>query len=192
MSYSLYFTKSAITVPSISGDQIPDPPGDELYLPSVYIGTSFIVDIIFTLKLLEGDVLTTIPIASVNSAFNDINYTGLSFTVTDSNPSAYTIRVSGSLSGGVGGGESYDFVLNDPPAFTRTTNEVNQLPNNFLAIYNWTTPKSISTVLSNVYTFTANGQNAHETSNISFSQYVYWNWNPALTAFEQIVNQGLV
>ena len=189
ITYTLEVSQTPITVPGIIGDEKPD--ADDSYLSSVYAKTYFEIDLVFTLKS-SNDLSPEIPPAIVTLSVLNCElaspYYGVSFTVLTP-PEAHQkkIRVSGSVQGGtVGAGELYQFVL-DEEGYPAITYAPEQKPNNFLAITRWYLPSVTKTLLSLKYIFNAGGL-----VSLSMNQYIYWNWSPALTAFDQILEQGII
>lgn len=189
ITYTLEVSQTSITVPFIDGDD--KPIGDDSYLSSVYAKTYFEIDLVFTLKSFDDTVPEGAPgnePISVLDCELASPYFGISFTeLTPPETYQKKIRVSGSLQGGtVGAGELYQFVL-DEEGYPVTTYAPEQKPNNFLAITRWFIPSVTKELLSLKYTFDADGLDS-----LSMNQYVYWNWYPALIAFEQTVAQGIL
>jgi len=188
-TYSLEVSQTPITVPGINGDEKPD--ADNTYLSSVYAKTYFEIDLVFTLKEFDYLFPETLPYPVTLSVLNCTlasPYYGVSFTVLNP-PEAYQkkIRVNGTVQGGTAGaGELYQFVL-DEEGYPVITYAPEQKPNNFLAITKWFIPSVTKELLSLKYIFNADGL-----ANSSMNQYVYWSWVPALVAFEQIVEQGII
>ena len=189
ITYTLEVSQTPITVPGIIGDEKPD--ADDSYLSSVYAKTYFEIDLVFTLKSFD-DLSPEIPPAIVTLSVLNCElaspYYGVSFTVLTP-PEAHQkkIRVSGSVQGGtIGAGELYQFVL-DEEGYPAITYAPEQKPNNFLAITRWYLPSVTKTLLSLKYIFNAGGL-----VSLSMNQYIYWNWSPALTAFDQILEQGII
>ena len=99
-------TKTSITIPTISNDAYP---GTDDYLFSVVQGTAFAIDVTFALD--DGaEPPVDVPITSVTSSLSG-GYNSVSFTVMDTNPLAYRVRVAGTLTN-VLTGESYQLLLN--------------------------------------------------------------------------------
>ncbi len=187
-TYTLEVEQSNINAPFIDGDERPD---DPLYLPSTYTGTSFSVDLEFTLTEFseetppEGQMVT---IEDISSSLLG-SYGGISFTdLVPSDPAKKKIRVSGTVTGSsVGGGEFYQFVL-DQVGYPIITTTPQQIPNDFLAITRWTIPPVTVELLAQIYKFSADYFDISSGDTLTFdlfmSQYLYWNWIPALAAFE--------
>ena len=189
ITYTLEVSQTPITVPGINGDEKPD--ADDSYLSSVYAKTYFEIDLVFTLKSFD-DLSPEIPPAIVTLSVLNCElaspYYGVSFTVLTP-PEAHQkkIRVSGSVQGGtIGAGELYQIVL-DEEGYPVITYAPEQKPNNFLAITRWYIPSVTKELLSLKYIFNAGGL-----VSLFMNQYVYWGWVPALAAFEQIVEQGII
>ena len=189
ITYTLEVSQTPITVPGINGDEKPD--ADDSYLSSVYAKTYFEIDLVFTLKSFDDFSPEIPPVFLTLSVLNCTlasPYYGVSFTVLNP-PEAHQkkIRVSGSVQGGTAGaGELYQFIL-DEEGYSAITYAPEQKPNNFLAITRWHIPAVTKELLSLKYIFNADGL-----VSLSMNQYVYWNWIPALAAFEQIVEQGII
>jgi hypothetical protein len=189
MATVLKVTKTAVTIPTIPGDLYPEEPN--LYLYSCTQGKAFTIDLTFSLFDEDGETSTQIPISSISSSLT--GYTGVTFTTQSSSPTAYVIRVSGTLSSIIAD-ESYTFVLptNDPTQGfpISTVSSVDDAPTN-LAIVRWNTP-ALTYVWRNlvgVYNFTASGSGGASAS-LAMSQYVYWDWEKALNDFKILVANG--
>jgi hypothetical protein len=169
-------TKTSITIPTISNDAYP---GTDDYLFSVVQGTAFSIDVTFALD--DGMVPPVpVPITSVSSSLSG-GYTSVSFTVMDTNPLAYRVRVSGTLTN-VLTGESYQLLLNDG---SLTTVSVSSLPA-YRSITAWNLPTELYKSINN-YSFSLNSG----AEVITMNQYVYWAIDPSITAFKAVVAGGI-
>lgn len=171
--------KSNATVPSISGDAIPE--ADAFYLYSVYQNVPFSMDLTFSAD--DGqDPPSPIPITSVSSSLS--TYGSVSFSTIDTNPYAYKIRVSGTITNAIPG--EYYYILQDDNTIAQVS--ATAVPAlGYLAIVRWTLPTSFVTLMTDNYQFVLNGYGT-----VNMSQYVYWNYDPAITQFQQVVAQGIL
>jgi hypothetical protein len=174
--------KSNATVPTIPGDNIPSP--DTLFLYSVYQNVPFSIDLTFSLED-DADPANTVPvnINSVSSSLSDFN--SVTFSTIDSDPLAYKIRVSGTITDAIPG-EYYNILNKDY--------QIVQVPASpspvfdYLGIVRWGLPVLFQTLISNKYDFVLNYTGGSET--VEMSQYVYWGYDPAITQFKQVVSEG--
>lgn len=172
MSLNITVVKTAITIPTISGDLYPE---SNNFLYSCIQGIEF--DINLTFSATEtitgggpegGDIESNVAITSVNASL--IGYTGVNFTVVSNNPYAYTIKVKGTLDN-VFENEAYTLVLptNDPTqGFPVVTVPVDDLPTH-LAPVSWQlpslTPAGRGTLSSNISFLLPGGVTANGYSN---------------------------
>jgi hypothetical protein len=194
-TYVLVLTKTAVNVPTIDGDLYPEDLTANTYMFSATFGASFVADV--TLRLYESvpgpedDILVPYPISTASSTL--IGYTGVTFQVTDTDPYAYVIRLTGVPT--VDFPATYSFVLDQPdPALPFPTLDnvsvYGTIPDNFFAVYNWVPPPNPSWVLlENVYNFTVDFGTVTEAS-VTLDQYIYWNQTSARAAFQNLVNSG--
>ena len=176
--------KSNATVPSIGGDAIPDP--DTYYLYSVYQNVPFSIDLTFSLDD-TTDPENPIPVAITSISRSLSTYGSVSFTTISSNPYNYTIRVSGTITNAIPG--EYYYILQNDNTVTQIS-AASAPASGYLAIVRWTLPSVFVTLMSNSYQFTINYVGGSETVNMS--QYVYWNYDPAIVQFQQVVAQGAI
>jgi len=173
--------KSNATVPSISGDAIPSP--DTLYLYSVYQNVAFSVDLTFSL---DDGAEPPLPIAITSITSSLSTYGSVTFTTIDTDPYNYKIRVSGTITNALSGGDYYTIL--------QSINNLVQVPTSgvpavgYLGVVEWYPPTSFVALISNSYQFTVNHSTGSEVVNMS--QYVYWNYDPAIVQFKQVVAQG--
>jgi hypothetical protein len=99
----------------------------------------------------------------------------------DTNPLAYRVRVSGTLTN-VLTGESYQLLLNDG---SLTTVSVSSLPA-YRSITAWNLPTELYKSINN-YSFSLNSG----AEVITMNQYVYWAIDPSITAFKAVVAGGI-
>jgi len=202
--YELEIAQTPVNVPYIDGDNRPTDDTGNTVLYSVYASTSFTIDLQFTLyQIDEANPLskTAVQIGELDYGLTG-GYTGIAFTLLDSLPAENPrIRVSGSISGGsINIVENYRFVL-DQETYPQVTTTSNQIPNNFLAIVQWYPPfipNGYFLISPNQstggYNFTAKStiNPSQNNDTVTMTQYVYWNYNPSITAFKQLVAQGKV
>lgn len=168
---------SNITVPTIPNDLYVAGP---LALPSVYQGTPFSFDMTFTLDDDASPTPNIIPITTLTPSLLG-GYVNASFTVINTNPSAYVLRVSGTISNALPG-ESYQLLLNDG---SLATVPIGSVPS-YLAITAWNLPTTLSD-FPITYRFVLNG-----TVTVQPVQYVYWNLTSALAAFKTVVAGSVI
>lgn len=202
-TYQLEVTQTAVNVPYIDGDNRPTDDTGNTVLYSIYTAVPFTIDLQFTLYEIDvaTSIRTALPIGDLDYELIG-GYTGVTFTLLDTLPLENPrVRVSGSLTGGsVNISETYRFVL-DQENYPEVTTTPQQIPNDFLAIVEWIAPSIPNgyflispNQLTGEYLFTANSYINPSIANdtLSMTQYVYWNFSPALAAFKQLVNQGKV
>lgn len=169
-------SKTSISIPTISNDAYP---GTDDYLYSAVQGGAFSIDITFSLD--DGAIPpVAVPITSISASLSG-GYSSVSFTVMDTNPLAYRIRVAGTLSN-VLTGESYQLLLNDG---SLSTVSVSSLPA-YRSIIAWNLPTELYKSISN-YSFSINSG----VETVTMNQYVYWNLDSAVTAFKSVVAGGI-
>jgi hypothetical protein len=191
MSYTIEITKVNINVPTISGDLKPDEPSD--YIASSAVSLPFVVDLTFTLILdtsgqegggEEEEAITSVVITTPSR-------TGVSFTVQDSDPFNYTVRVQGVFNE-VPFNTTYDIVTQGSTDRTfdlvQNVQTTEPFPDNFLAVVRWTPPPVFWFDLSGAYQIVVNGGVA----STSLSQYVYWEWISGLSNFRSAVQLGVI
>jgi hypothetical protein len=122
-------------------------------LPFFYEGVSFSFDITFMAD--DGnEPPNSVSITSV-SLSESPPFNGITITTIDSNPSAYTVRISGPVTGMFS--ESWDFIMPDlslqqlPPNTTQT----------FLALVEWHPPPAFS--IDSAWTFALGGYGNYST-----------------------------
>jgi hypothetical protein len=167
---------SNLTVPTIPNDLYAPGP---LALPSVYQGQAFSMDMTFVLDDDAAPTPAIVPITTLTPSLLG-GYATASFTVISTNPSAYVLRVSGTITNALPG-ESYQLLLEDG---SLTTVAVSSVPA-YRAITAWNLP-TIKSDFPITYRFVLNG-----TVTVQPVQYVYWNLPVALTAFKSIVSGGI-
>ena len=194
-TFEVDITKTAVVIPSPAGDQYP---GTDTFLFSAIQNNQFIIDITFELYEItevppaeEGGESTTIrtqlPITEINSSSIVQN---VQYTIQDNDPNAFTIRITATLVN-ILPGETYTLVLptDDPTkGFPISTVSVNSLPQ-YVAIIRWSPPSFFSTLLSNVYSFVVNPESENIT--VDFNQYVYWDINTSLSAFQAVLEGSI-
>jgi hypothetical protein len=193
-TYVLVLTKTAVNVPTIDGDLYPEDSTASTYMFSATFGAPFVTDV--TLRLYESipgpedDILVPEPIISASASMT--GYTGVTFQVTDTDPYAYVIRLTGAPT--VDFPATYSVVL-DQPNITQPfptlegVSVYGSLPENFFAVYEWFPSSNFWELLTDVYTFVVNSGSATQASNL-LNQYVYWDRIAARAAFRSVVNQG--
>lgn len=184
--YELTITQSNTTVPSVPNDQYSSLTQPALY--SVFQTVPFSIDMTLSLnEVQEADpptdpptppTLVPVPISSVNATFT--TYHSVSFTTLDTNPSAYKIRASGTITDTMPG-ESYDLLFANG---TISTVPVTNLPS-YRAIVKWNLPSSYSALISS-YNFNINSGQYVATAN----QYVYWDFDTQIAHFKSVVAGG--
>ena len=196
-TYEVEITKTAVVIPSPGGDLYPDEDPDDFIFSAIQ-GTQFIVDLAIKLyetveTVTESGTTTTTTQIDVDDVVCslDSQYTGVSFTVTNSNPLNYTVRLTGNITNAVTG-ESFTFVMptNDPTqSFPITTTSTSSIPDNYLAIVSWSLPLiGFWRLLDNSYSFVVNPDDEDVTKNMS--QYVYWDYTSAVNNFTNLVSSG--
>lgn len=203
-TYQLEVTQTAVNVPYIDGDNRPTDDTGNTVLYSIYTAVPFTIDLQFTLYAIDdANQLNKTPLQIGTLNYELLGgYDGVTFTLLDTLPAENPrIRISGSLTGGsVNISETYRFVL-DEENYPEITVTPQQVPNNFLAIVEWIAPSIPNGYFlispnqqTGEYLFTANSYSnpTVEKDTLSMTQYVYWNFNPALAAFKQLVSQGKV
>lgn len=190
MSYTLEITKTPIEVPSISGNLVPD--DLEGFMPSSLVGSPYVVDLLFQLSMsVEEGGDAAVPIDSV--ILTTPGKTGVSFTVTDTDPLNYTVRVQGVFNEPEFN-SVYDMVLQGPTSqtfITQTNVPVGTVPSGFLAIFRWTPPSVFFYLFSAAYQFVINPGDVSETTE-THDQYVYWSWNTGLATFRSDLETGTI
>lgn len=183
--------KTAINVPTISGDLFPDDPMEaNNYMFSAQLGVPYIVDLTFSLYLLEesGEAIVETPEPITSVSVTVPGYTGVTFTVTDTNPYAYKVRTSGVPNVDLGNG-SYSFVLrtnDDTKPFPTANNVPITAPTpDFLALFKFVPPTYFWKLEENIYQVTASPAGSK-----TLSQYVYWDWVTGIQNFKNLVNSG--
>lgn len=194
-TFEVDIIKTAVVIPSPAGNQYP---GTDAFLFSAVQNVQFIIDVTFKLYEVtieppaeEGGEPTTIrtqlPITEIDSSST---VQAVQYTVQDSDPNAYKIRITATLVN-ILPGETYTLVLptNDPTqGFPISTVSVGSLPQ-YVAIIRWTPPSSFSTLLTNAYSFIVNPESENVT--VEFDQYVYWDINTGLSAFQTALAGGI-
>jgi hypothetical protein len=156
------------------------------YIPSIYQGTTFSVDLTFNIKyLVFGSIEQTLPAESVTSLF-DFNVHGITTTYLSSN----VIRLSGTYANAFTD-EFYNFVLKDmsQAILLPTTEE------DFLALVEYNMPNPVT--IENKYNFEAVGRVLYSsptpttiyTGNIS--QWIVWKYPPTVTTILDLVSRGV-
>ena len=202
--YELEIAQTPVNVPYIDGDNRPTDDTGNTVLYSVYASTSFTIDLQFTLYQIDAaDPLskTAVPIGELDYELTG-GYNGITFNLLDSLPTENPrVRVSGSISGGsINIAENYRFVL-DQETYPQVITTPQQVPNDFLAIVQWYPPfipNGYFLISPNQstggYIFTARSTTNPSQNNdtVTMTQHVYWNYNPSIVAFKQLVSQGIV
>lgn len=171
MSVSLTTTITPIVDPGV-----PNNDGTVDTLPSTYQLTYFEANILFQAI---DDILET-PVAITNVTCT-IPYPPVALSLVSNNPFNYTVKVSGAVPSGTFP-ETFSFVLQDGTLVTSTGNV-----SNMSSIYEWSPPnvRIINTTYPFVITVSGVGN-----VNKSINQYIYWNLEPSLASFEQLVSIG--
>ena len=191
MSYKLNIVKTAIDIPVISGDSYPEDPGEaDTYMFSAQFEEPFVVDLTFSLFIIDasGDVPVDVPEPITSLNISTPGFAGVTFTVIDSDPYLYKIRVSGVLNVNIGS-SSYSFVLrtdDDTKPFPIVTNVSTAPPfPDFLAVFEFVPPTIFQKLEEDVYQIVATPGGSG-----TLSQYVYWNWIKGIQGFKNVVNSG--
>ena len=201
MSYVVTVTKTAVNVPTIPGDQYPDddpenPNAAANYMLSAYVGVTYIVDL--TIRLFqevaggEGTSLEPEPITSLS--ITTPGRSGVTFTPVSSDIYERVVRMSGTLNDAVFN-STYDLVLPALPG-TQTFPIATNVPTSgtlpeYLAIIRWTPPTDFSYEYIGAYLVVANAGQSTQASR-SMNQYVYWNWESGLAAFQTDLAAGSI
>jgi hypothetical protein len=178
---NLITTITDVNVPSIPGDLNPE---TDDYLSSVYQNSSFAVDITFSLseEVTDPDTNETsaVPIP-ITSVIGILPRSTVNTSIINTNPTAYKVRVSGTFTDVIGD-DFYRILVSDSVGVI-TTSTVN-VPAEYLALVGWIVPSIFWNTVS--YSFNINSGVASKT----FTQYVYWNFEPGITNFTSVLNQG--
>lgn len=201
MSYVVTVTKTAVNIPTIPGDQYPvdDPenPGAAAnYMFSAYAGVTYIVDLTVSLfqEVAGGEGTSLIPEPMTSLSITTPGRSGVTFTTLSSDTNQRVVRMSGTLNDAVFN-SSYDVVLPPLPG-TQTFPIANNISTSsilpdYLAIIRWTQPTVFSYEYVGAYLVVANaGQPTQATR--SMNQYVYWNWQAGLAAFQADLAAGSI
>lgn len=173
--------------PSVSPD-LPGQTGADI--PSIYANSDINFNITFiyeeTVGQGEESIVVTAPVIKVE-LMGDLPIAGGAFTVVSDD----TINISG-RSTGIFNDEIFRFLFNDK-------SEQNLMPDNkepWLSIIKWNKPSQTEKLVSYnfkvVYNEGGDALNlipAGETE-ISLTQFAYWNFNPSLNVFGQLVNES--
>lgn len=199
MSYVVTVTKTAVNVPTIPGDQYPgddpeNPGAGAGYMFSAYAGVTYIVDL--TIRLFEevpggeGTILEPEPMTSLS--ITTPGRSGVTFTTLSSDTNERVVRMSGTLNDAVFN-STYDLVM-PPPAGSQQYQILRGVSGTipgYLAIVKWVPPTVFSYEYTNAYLVVANaGQPTQATTTLS--QYVYWNWQSGLAAFQADLAAGSI
>lgn len=172
---------------------ITDPEGGSLpepgiqYLPSIYAGTAYSVDLQFTVVYdnpIGGGVLGTTIASNVTTTFN---FAEFGMTAVKLNASTY--RISGTFSNAFPD-EYYRFKLKD--------NNFQVLPANttedFLALIEYNMPQPVTTRKEMLFNVSAPATfNGSPNINWPFTMYqwVIWRYQSAVASVQTLVNQGI-
>jgi hypothetical protein len=186
VQYTLEVTKTIVNVPTISGDLAPD--DLDGFMPSALLGSNYTVDVLFELEYDDGES-GPVPEAITQLVATTPGRTGVTFTVVDTDPFNYTIRVQGVFAEPLFQ-STYNIVTQGPtPNSFIISNNVTTLPEDFLAIFRWSPPSVFWFLFTSSYSFVANPGSASETTAI-LDQYVYWDWNTGLQIFATDLAKG--
>lgn len=188
--YKLEILKTAIDIPTISGDSYPDDPIEaNTYMFSAQLEESFITDLTFKLYIIDnsGEAPVEVPEAITAVNITTPGFTGVTYTVADTNPFAYKVRVSGVLSVDLGG--SYSFVL-------KTNDDTNPFPTaddipitspvpDYLAVFKFVPPNIFEKFEDDIYQISV-----APAGSALLSQYIYWNWTKGIQNFRNLVASG--
>lgn len=196
-AYRVLANTIPVSVPSIAGDLYTGNSNTALF--SINQGQSFIIDVVLTFQ--EETTTTPEGGGEPTTAFTNIDITEVistleggygspTFTVLDTDPIAYKIRITGPVTQVIAGG-TYNVVLPAQPGSNNFPTAIvpdNAKPDSFLAIYGWSPTQVYWQLLPNNYKFIVNPEVENEIK--TMSQYVYWSWNIALQQFKDIVSEG--
>jgi hypothetical protein len=159
-------------------------------IESIYANSNIDFDITFTYEESSGEdetaITVTAPVLSVELV-GDLPFDGGEFTVV----SADTIKISG-RSTGIFTDEIFRFLFKD-----KSTQDL--LPDNdepWLTIIKWDKPSQTEKLLN--YTFKVTYDDGGDIQNpipagdaeVVLTQYVYWDFDPSLDVFKQLVSEG--
>jgi hypothetical protein len=189
--YKLKILKNAIDVPIISGDSYPDDPVEaNTYMFSAQLEEPFITDLTFKLYIIDnsGEAPIEVQEAITSVSITTPGFTGVTYTVTDTDPFAYKIRVSGIPNTDLGG--SYSFVLgtdDDTKPFPTANNIpiTSPLPDDYLAVFKFVPPTLFEKYEDDIYQISVT-----PAGSALLSQYIYWNWTKGIQNFKNLVASG--
>jgi hypothetical protein len=166
------------------GGSQPEP--GTIYLPTIYAGTTYSIDIQFTVKYYDTlDALIGTSLASnVTTTFN---FTQFGMTAVKLNASTY--RISGTYSNAFPD-EYYRFKMKN--------NSLQVLPANttedFLALIEYNMPQPVTTNKEMLFNVSAPAEfNGSPNINWPFTMYqwVVWRYQSAVASVQSLVNQGI-
>jgi hypothetical protein len=188
LSYTLDIVKTIIDVPSIAGDLSPD--DLDLFMPSSLVGSTYIVDVLFALSF-DDEVSGVVPEAITQVVATTPGRTGVSFSVVDSDPFNYTVRVQGAFNEATFVSRYNVVIQGATPNSFVTLTDITTLPEDFLAIFRWTPPSVFWYLFTNSYNFIVNPGDVSE-AEVTLNQYTYWNWNAGLATFAADLAKGVI
>lgn len=168
------------------GGSQPEP--GTLYLPTIYAGTTYSIDVQFTVKYYDPiapeTLVGTSPASNVTTTFNFAQ-----FGMTAVKVNASTYRISGTYSNAFPD-EYYRFKMKN--------NTLQVLPANttedFLALVEYNMPQPVTTNKEMLFNVSAPAEfNGSPNINWPFTMYqwVVWRYQSAVASVQSLVNQGI-
>jgi hypothetical protein len=166
------------------GGALPEP--GTLYIPTIYDGTTYSVDIQFSVRYFDplGTLLGTLIASNVTSTFD---FTQYGMTAVKLNPSTY--RISGAFSNAFPD-EYYRFKMKNGTLQVLPANTTED----FLALVEYNMPQPVTIRIEIPFSITApetftSGVNI--TWPFTMFQWVVWRYQTAVTNVKTLVSQGI-
>lgn len=168
---ALTLTVTPITVPTVTGDDYTGAAGT---LPSVVKGEAFEIDIKFEYTdemMVPWNITSIEPVLAFTEAIT---------TVVNSNPLAYTIRLSGTVTD-IFTDEYYRFLLASGSFVQQTS-----APTEWEVITKWKTPSVKFQNVTHSFNIIANEGSLLTT----VTQYIYWTFQSGVEYFQTLVSES--
>lgn len=168
---ALTITVTPVTIPTVVGDDYTGAVGT---LPSVVKGETFAIDIQF--QYTDESMVQW----NVNSITSTLAFNEAIVTVVNSNPYAYTIRISGTITD-IFTDEYYRFLISSGVLVQQ-----NVAPSDWIAITKWKLPSVKSINVTHSFTVNAN----EGTVSTDLTQYIYWTFDTSFSYFQTLVEES--